>query len=124
IQKTTRLLHGIGMILTWCLLFPISIYIVRFHKHTNNYLKIHRSIQVLGGISVSTFGAAAIATVTETKTPHAWAGLIIYFLVFVQLGLGLAAIWGQAAVVSVNQGYPRLAKRAHQIFGASLLLFA
>jgi len=40
------------------------------------------------------------------------------------LGLGLTAIWGQATVVSVNQGYPRLFKRIHKIFGGALLLLA
>jgi hypothetical protein len=55
------------------LFFPISIFIVRYLKHTNNYLRIHRTTQLLGGISVSTFGAAAIATMTNnSKSPHAW----------------------------------------------------
>jgi hypothetical protein len=49
-------------------------------------------------------------------------GLVIYTLVFVELGLGLLSIWGLAAIVSVNQGYPRIAKRIHQFFGAILLL--
>lgn len=101
LQRVTRLLHGIGMFLTWwydnlnsslyhriyyyrlfnffffnkkfSLFFPISIFFVRFLKHTNNYLRIHRTIQLLGGISISSFGAAAIATMTSnTKSPHAW----------------------------------------------------
>ncbi|GBC06142.1 hypothetical protein RclHR1_06650002 [Rhizophagus clarus] len=120
--QNTRFFHGLGMFLAWCVLFPISIFIVRFFKHTNNYLKIHRIIQLLGGVSVSTFGAAAIATMSNTNSSHAWMGLVIYFIVFFQLGLGLAAIWGQGAVVSVNQGYPRFCKRAHKGFGAFLLL--
>ncbi|CAG8743113.1 1020_t:CDS:1, partial [Funneliformis mosseae] len=40
------------------------------------------------------------------------------------IGFGVGGYWGQAAVVSVNQGYPRLAKRIHQTFGATLLLTA
>ncbi|RIA91207.1 hypothetical protein C1645_128370 [Glomus cerebriforme] len=124
LQRETRLFHGIGMFLTWCLLFPISIFVVRFRKHTNNYLKIHRAIQLIGGISVSSFGAAAIATMTNTKSSHAWTGLVIYIIVFFEMGLGLVSIWGQAVIISVNHGYPRFAKRTHKVFGITLLLSA
>ncbi|CAB4423122.1 unnamed protein product [Rhizophagus irregularis] len=123
LQRVTRLLHGIGMFVTWCLFFPISVFIVRFLKHTNNYLRIHRTIQLLGGISISSFGAAAIATMANNvKSPHAWMGLVIYTLVFFELGLGFVSVWGQASVVSVNHGYPRLTKRIHKVFGITLLI--
>ena len=49
-------------------------------------------------------------------------GLFVYSMVFFQLALGFIAIWGQATIVSVNQGYPRFVKRFHQGFGALLLL--
>ncbi|RIB20265.1 hypothetical protein C2G38_1208444 [Gigaspora rosea] len=78
----------------------------------------------MGGISISAFGAAAISTMVKTQTPHAWTGLVIYTLSFVELGLGLIAIWGQTSVVSVNKGYPRFTKRFHQISGLILLLMA
>jgi hypothetical protein len=48
--------------------------------------------------------------------------LVIYTLVFFELGLGFLSVWGQASVVSVNHGYPRLTKRIHKIFGITLLL--
>ncbi|GBC03861.1 hypothetical protein RclHR1_05370006 [Rhizophagus clarus] len=123
LQRATRLLHGIGMFITWCLLFPVSIFIVRFLKHTDNYLRIHRTLQLLGGISVSSLGAAAISTMSSNaKSPHAWTGLIIYVLIFFELGLGFVSLWGQTSVVSVNHGYPRLTKRVHKIFGITLLV--
>ncbi|CAG8713037.1 11622_t:CDS:2, partial [Dentiscutata heterogama] len=50
LQRIVKLIHGCGMFFTWW---------------------IHRLIQVVGGISVSTFGAAAISTVVTTQTPHA-----------------------------------------------------
>ncbi|CAG8704822.1 10474_t:CDS:10, partial [Dentiscutata erythropus] len=103
LQKLIRLVHGCGMIFTWCLLFPISILIVRYLKHHNLHLKAHRFLQVVGGISASAFGAAAISTVMQTQTPHAWAGLVVYILSFAELGLGLVAMWGQTSVVSVNK---------------------
>ncbi|CAG8500457.1 21044_t:CDS:2 [Cetraspora pellucida] len=52
-------------------LFPISILIVRYWKHHNLHLKAHRFIQLVGGISASAFGSAAISTVVATQTPHA-----------------------------------------------------
>jgi len=51
-------------------------------------------------------------------------GLTIFFAAFVELGLGLLSIWGLASVISINQGYPRFAKRSHQYFGGFLLLAA
>ncbi|CAG8540047.1 34291_t:CDS:10 [Gigaspora margarita] len=39
--------------------------------HHNQHLKAHRFIQLVGGISVSAFGAAAMSTVAQTQTPHA-----------------------------------------------------
>ncbi|CAG8773034.1 19518_t:CDS:2, partial [Gigaspora margarita] len=39
--------------------------------HHNLHLKIHRFLQVAGGLSASAFGAAAISTVVKTQTPHA-----------------------------------------------------
>ncbi|CAJ0828458.1 9752_t:CDS:10 [Entrophospora sp. SA101] len=98
--KLAKLSHGVGMFLTWSVLFPISIFIVRYYKHTNNYVKIHRFAQLLGGISVGSFGAAAMTTIS------------------------LISIWSQAFIVSVNQGYPRFLKRIHKFFGVSLLLSA
>ncbi|CAG8616434.1 4520_t:CDS:10, partial [Gigaspora margarita] len=50
LQRFVRLIHGCGMFITWW---------------------AHRSIQLVGGISISAFGAAAIATMVQTKTPHA-----------------------------------------------------
>jgi hypothetical protein len=49
-------------------------------------------------------------------------GLVLYTLVFVELGLGLLSNWGLATVVSVNQGFPRITKRVHKFFGATLFL--
>ncbi|CAG8437074.1 5507_t:CDS:10 [Scutellospora calospora] len=62
LQSFIRVVHGCGMFFTWCILFPASVFIVRYLKHYTHHLKIHRLIQLIGGISVSSFGAAAIST--------------------------------------------------------------
>nr|CAG8539981.1 14372_t:CDS:10 [Entrophospora candida] len=115
-QRLVKLAHGIGMLLNWCVIFPASIFIVRYYKHTNSYIKIHRFLQLFGSICICGFGAASMATISP-KTIHSWLGISIYVLLFVELGLGLISIWGQVAIVSVNQGYPRLVKRVHRFFG-------
>nr|CAG8493448.1 8403_t:CDS:10 [Entrophospora candida] len=74
-------------------------------------------------ICIVGFGAAAMATLS-IKTNHSLLGLSIYILLFIELGLGLISIWGQEAIVSVNQGYPRFVKRIHRFFGISLILSA
>ncbi|CAH1764807.1 16_t:CDS:10, partial [Entrophospora sp. SA101] len=122
-QRLAKLAHGVGMFLTWSVLFPASIYIVRYYKHTNSYIKTHRLAQLLGGISIGSFGSAAMATIS-TKTSHSWLGMSIYLLLFIELGLGLISIWGQVSIVSVNHGYPRFVKRIHRFFGFSLLISA
>ncbi|CAG8553398.1 19835_t:CDS:10 [Cetraspora pellucida] len=71
--------------------------------HFNMYLKIHKFIQLVGGISISAFGFAAISTVIKTQTPHAWMGLFIFAISFIEIGLGLIAVWGQTSVISVNK---------------------
>ncbi|CAG8495900.1 6968_t:CDS:10, partial [Cetraspora pellucida] len=91
LQRLVRLIHGCGMFFTWCILFPISIYIVRYWKHHNRHLKIHRFVQVVGGISVSSFGAAAISTVAG------------FSRIFFGVPLGVIALWGQTSIVSVNK---------------------
>ncbi|CAJ0861331.1 9843_t:CDS:10 [Entrophospora sp. SA101] len=122
-QQRAKLFHGIAMGLAWGVVFPISIFIVRFFKHTNHYVKVHRFLQIAGGISVGTFGAAVIS-VSMADNPHTLVGLTLYFLVFLQLAIGITSIWSQAYLVSVNIGYFRLFKRSHKYLGASLLIIA
>ncbi|CAG8465360.1 9912_t:CDS:10 [Acaulospora morrowiae] len=123
-QLTTKAIHGACMFFVWCILFPTSVFWVRYFKHRNDHLTIHRFAQLFGGALVSTVGVAAITTVQYTQSPHAWLSLFIFSCSFVQLTLGLIAKWGQSAVVSVNKGYPRFVKRTHKFFGAILLLSA
>jgi hypothetical protein len=42
-----------------------SIFIVRYLKHIDSYMSQHRNLQMLGGVIVVTFGAAAMATVPQ-----------------------------------------------------------
>ncbi|PKY40349.1 hypothetical protein RhiirA4_394517, partial [Rhizophagus irregularis] len=44
-----------------------SVFIVRYWKHVDTYLFQHRNMQIVGGVSVSTFGAAAMATADYQK---------------------------------------------------------
>ncbi|CAH1768243.1 6107_t:CDS:2, partial [Entrophospora sp. SA101] len=82
---------------------------------------IHRTIQLLGGISIGSFGASVLA-MSNSRTPHSFLGLTLYCIVFIQLAIGLISIWSQASLVSVNLGYPRLFKRTHKFLGISLLI--
>lgn len=47
------------------LFFLASIFIVRYLKHIDSYMSQHRNLQMLGGLIVITFGAAAMATVPQ-----------------------------------------------------------
>ncbi|KAK9680466.1 hypothetical protein K7432_015928, partial [Basidiobolus ranarum] len=88
-------------------------------------MTLHRNMQIIGGISVSTLGAAAIATFTGlmSKT-HGNIGLVIYACVFFQLGLGMVSLWGRENTLSVKHGITKYTKYFHRIFGTLLLLLS
>ncbi|CAG8542019.1 2813_t:CDS:10 [Paraglomus occultum] len=123
-QRQIRLAHGIGMIIAWSFIFPISIFLVRFYKHTFGYLQLHRNLQILGGFLVAIFGTAAIASLITFKRRHNVIGLILYSFTFFELILGLITLWGQRRFESVNEGIPRFLKRAHRYVGASMMVLA
>ncbi|CAG8815154.1 22744_t:CDS:2, partial [Gigaspora rosea] len=77
LQRLVRLIHGNYR--------PSGCLDVESKCHHDLHLRAHRSIQLMGGISISAFGAAAISTMVKTQTPHAWTGLVIYTLSFVEL---------------------------------------
>ncbi|CAG8630503.1 4443_t:CDS:10 [Rhizophagus irregularis] len=124
-NKLTRLLHGLAMFVTWSVLFPLSVFIVRYWKHVDTYLFQHRNMQIVGGVSVSTFGAAAMATADyQKRSIHGLVGISIYTIVFAQIGLGFIAIWGLAHLESANRGIMRGIRMAHFILGSSLIIVA
>ncbi|RUP43146.1 LOW QUALITY PROTEIN: heme peroxidase [Jimgerdemannia flammicorona] len=108
-----------------CYTATVSIFIVRYMKHIlNSYMTIHRNLQLVGGVTVSSMGAAAMATVDPAqRTPHAITGLVLYTIIFLHFGLGLS-MWGQESLQSVNEGIPRAIKRIHRILGFCLLTVA
>lgn len=73
-----RVVHGIGMILTFCLVFPSAIYIARYARHTDYWVTLHVTLQGIAGISFVALGTAAAATVLQVGgvSNHAKSGLI------------------------------------------------
>lgn len=51
-------------------------------------------------------------------------GTLIYFAIFLQFGLGLAAIWARASLESSNRGIFKVIKFIHFILGITLMLAA
>ncbi|RIA89937.1 hypothetical protein C1645_170172 [Glomus cerebriforme] len=83
----------------------------------------HRNLQMLGGVIVITFGAAAMATVPQHgRNPHGIVGLFVYFTLFVQIGLGILAIWGLASVESASTGIVVGLKHLHFYLGVALMV--
>ncbi|CAJ0900786.1 1422_t:CDS:10 [Entrophospora sp. SA101] len=60
----TRLLHGLAMFVIWAILFPISVFIVRYWKHTDKYLFQHRNLQIVGGF-LSLWGLARLESANK-----------------------------------------------------------
>ncbi|CAG8641375.1 4328_t:CDS:10, partial [Acaulospora morrowiae] len=120
--RQSLLVHGIAMVVIWSVIFPASIYIVRYMKHSYEYKSQHKNLQMIGGVSVFVFGAVGMSVADPTNpTPHHTYGIVIYSLVFVQLGLGLLTTWCLASVESVNRGLCSFIKKIHLLFGFALM---
>lgn len=51
-------------------------------------------------------------------------GLLVYFTLFIQIGLGILAIWGLATVESASTGIVVGLKHLHFYLGVSLLFLS
>ncbi|CAG8759409.1 11026_t:CDS:2, partial [Acaulospora morrowiae] len=90
--------------------------------HSYEYKSQHKNLQMIGGVSVFVFGAIGMSVADPTNpTPHHTYGIVIYSLVFVQLGLGLLTAWCLASVESVNRGLFSFIKKVHLLFGIVLM---
>ncbi|KAF9214796.1 hypothetical protein BGZ59_002935 [Podila verticillata] len=124
--RTTHKWHGIGMFLCWAVVFPASIFIVKYQKHRfGNAISLHRHIQLLTGFSITSLAAAAIATASPSMNQaHKIMGLTILASVIGQLGLGIAAIYTLGQLESANKGFAVVIKWMHRVLGTGVLLLA
>ncbi|KAG0213709.1 hypothetical protein BGX28_003653 [Mortierella sp. GBA30] len=110
----------------YSVVFPASIFIVRYQKHRfGNAMSIHRHIQLLTGFSIATLASAAIATATPgLYLAHKVMGVTILVAVIGQVGLGLISVYTLGQLESANKGFPRAFKWAHRALGTGVLLLA
>jgi hypothetical protein len=117
-------------------------------KHNKHHLFQHKNLQVIGSVGVFTFGTAALAISNEQRrTPHKMyvvtillthyltinlqnnffsyrLGIAIYSAIFLQLGLGVLAMWARSFLESSNRGISKAIKFIHFILGIMLMLTA
>ncbi|KAF9164276.1 hypothetical protein DFQ26_001621 [Actinomortierella ambigua] len=106
----THKYHGIGMFICWGLA---------------NAINIHRYIQVLTGVSITSLATAAISTSTPGRgQSHKYIGVTILALVVGQVGLGLVVIYSMERIEHANRGLALVIKWVHRIMGSSLLFLA
>ncbi|RGB28169.1 heme peroxidase [Rhizophagus diaphanus] len=118
-------IHGIAMFSVWGVLFPCSVWIVRYLRHNDNYMVQHRNLNLFGGMMVAVFAAVALtATTAHGTSPHAIMGIVIISIMVLQISLGILAIWSLANVESASTGIVRYLKHLHFYLGAVLLLAA
>ncbi|GBC07612.1 hypothetical protein RclHR1_07570008 [Rhizophagus clarus] len=118
-------IHGIAMFSIWGVLFPCSVWIVRYLRHNDSYMVQHRNLNLFGGMMVAVFAAVALtATTTHGASSHAIVGIIIVSVTVIQISLGILAIWSLANVESASTGVVRHLKHFHFYLGALLLLAA
>ncbi|GES81430.1 heme peroxidase [Rhizophagus clarus] len=124
-KRRNLLYHGIAMFFVWAILYPFSIWRVRFMKTSGSYMKKHRNLQILGVFIVSISGGVALA-ISEIYllTVHGIIGIIIFFLIGIQIVLGLFNMWSLMNVESVNVGILRLLKHVHCVFGVLIIVFS
>ncbi|CAG8440194.1 7816_t:CDS:10 [Funneliformis mosseae] len=119
------MMHGIVMFTIWGVLFPSSVWIVRYLRHIDSYMVQHRNLNLVGGMIVGIFAAVAMSvTPLHARSPHAIIGLTIFALTIIQISLGIMAIWGLANVESAATGFVRNLKHLHFYLGVILLLTA
>ncbi|CAG8456329.1 108_t:CDS:10 [Dentiscutata erythropus] len=124
-SRNMQLTHGIGMFSIWCILFPVSIWIVRYMRHRDTYMFEHRNLQILGAICVGIFGAVAMSSVTiQFRVPHGILGSTVYTTLVAQVGLGILAMFGLAYVESAATGIVLWLKYIHFYLGAAVMACA
>ncbi|GBB83501.1 hypothetical protein RclHR1_10200008 [Rhizophagus clarus] len=124
-QKSLLLMHGIVMFLIWGVLFPGSVWIVRYLRHIDSYMTQHRNLNLIGGAVVAAFGAVAMSVVDiQAGSPHGITGIIVFTITGVQIALGILAIWALANVESAATGIVCYLKHFHFYLGGALLLTA
>lgn len=124
-SRDMQLTHGIGMFSMWCVLFPVSIWIVRYQRHKDTYMFEHRNLQIIGAVCVGIFGAVAMSSVTiQFRVPHGILGTTVYTTLVAQIALGLLAIFGLAHVESAATGIVYWLKYTHFYLGAALMACA
>ncbi|GBC07611.1 hypothetical protein RclHR1_07570007 [Rhizophagus clarus] len=118
-------MHGIAMFIIWGVLFPCSVWIVRYLRHIDSYMVQHRNLNLFGGMIVAVFAAVALtATTTHGASSHALVGITIISVIVIQISLGLLSIWSLEHVESASTGIVRYLKHFHFYLGALLLLTA
>ncbi|KAI8901730.1 hypothetical protein BC833DRAFT_562250 [Globomyces pollinis-pini] len=92
---TKKLLHGVGMMVVWLILFPFGAFYARYARSIQGWLVVKVSTQVFGSILVLAFlFLAYIATNFHLNNPHFWIGLVILGVTFLQMGLGSVSLLG------------------------------
>ncbi|PKC07457.1 heme peroxidase [Rhizophagus irregularis] len=118
-------MHGIAMFIIWGVLFPCSIWIVRYLRHIDSYMVQHRNLNLFGGMVIAVFAAVALtATSTHGTSSHAVVGITIITITAIQVSLGILAIWSLEHVESASTGIVRYLKHFHFYLGTALLLTA
>ncbi|CAG8586024.1 12445_t:CDS:10 [Funneliformis caledonium] len=119
------MMHGIVMFTIWGVLFPSSVWIVRYLRHIDSYMVQHQNLNLFGGLIIGMFATVAMSvTTTHAASTHAKIGLTIFTITIIQISLGIMAIWGLANVESAATGIVRNLKHLHFYLGGALLLTA
>ncbi|KAI9024016.1 heme peroxidase [Hyaloraphidium curvatum] len=119
VQRTSRTVHGLGMIFVFGAVYPTAIYIARFARHTDYWLDFHTKAQSIGGVSFVALASAAAATVNVIGgTAHAIVGITIFSIVCFQIILGFAALLGLSTLFKGHIAF----KYMHRFFGYAIIV--
>lgn len=115
-----RLVHGILMFLAWAVIIPITSCVARYLKMYTWWFPTHWGCNVLAMFMViASFILIVINTTVHFTRAHHIIGLIIVFLMFVQIALGVLAdqFWYKG-----RENTPFFPDKTHWILGFFLII--
>ncbi|KAL7753910.1 DOMON domain-containing protein frrs1L [Sorochytrium milnesiophthora] len=116
--KTTQWIHGICMIIAWCVLSPIGIFMARHYRTRDGWVLAHTGFQSAAGIIAIIAAVIAFCTASLGNSVHGLVGLAIFVLLCMQLLAGflnLRRLLGFSSPASSTGGHD-VALRFNRLF--------
>ena len=121
-DAAVRLLHGISMLLTWLVAYPLGGFTARYLKHWSHWLRAHEFLQTTGTVGAISFAVMQMVQNADRMrqwTLHGFLGIIITICLIVQVSLGQFSLW--RLNTSRSSWWHRPLAKVHKFLGIALV---